>query len=48
MDGNGRWAKLRNLPRVAGHRAGINVVKEIVKHATHLGLPYLTTFVISF
>lgn len=47
MDGNGRWAKLRNLPRVAGHRAGINVVKEIVKHATHLGLPYLTLFAFS-
>jgi undecaprenyl diphosphate synthase len=47
MDGNGRWAKGRNLPRVAGHKAGVNVVKEIVKHSTHLNLPYLTLFAFS-
>ena len=31
MDGNGRWAKLKNLPRAAGHREGINSVREIVR-----------------
>jgi undecaprenyl diphosphate synthase len=47
MDGNGRWAKIRNLPRVAGHRAGIKVVEQIVKHALNIGLPHLTLFAFS-
>lgn len=47
MDGNGRWARMRGLPRVAGHKAGVNVVKEIVRHSSHSGLPYLTLFAFS-
>jgi undecaprenyl diphosphate synthase len=44
MDGNGRWAKKRFLPRVAGHVRGVQRVKEIVKHSTDLGIKYLTLF----
>ena len=47
MDGNGRWAKERNLPRSAGHRAGIHRVKEIVKAADELGIKALTLFAFS-
>jgi undecaprenyl diphosphate synthase len=38
---------MRDLPRVAGHKAGVNVVKEIVRHSSHSGLPYLTLFAFS-
>ena len=44
MDGNGRWAKKRGLPRTAGHKRGVETVKEIVMAASDLGLPYLTIF----
>lgn len=44
MDGNGRWAKKRLLPRVAGHVRGVKRVKEIVKHCAKLGIQYLTLF----
>ena len=44
MDGNGRWAKKRGLPRTAGHKRGVETVKEIVMAANDLGLPYLTIF----
>jgi undecaprenyl diphosphate synthase len=44
MDGNGRWAKLRGLPRTAGHRRGVEAVRETVKAATDLGLGYLTLY----
>ena len=44
MDGNGRWAKKRLLPRVAGHARGVKRVKEIVEHCSHLGVKYLTLF----
>ena len=37
MDGNGRWAENRRLPRVAGHREGMNTVKKITKKASQLG-----------
>jgi undecaprenyl diphosphate synthase len=47
MDGNGRWAGERNLPRVAGHRAGIGSVREIVETSAHLGLGVLTLFAFS-
>lgn len=47
MDGNGRWARKRSLPRVAGHRAGVNIVKDIVKHSAQVGLDYLTLFAFS-
>jgi undecaprenyl diphosphate synthase len=44
MDGNGRWAKKRFLPRVAGHARGVTRVKEIVEHCSDLGVKYLTLF----
>ncbi|MCM8791540.1 MAG: isoprenyl transferase [Candidatus Omnitrophica bacterium] len=47
MDGNGRWAKQRGLPRTAGHREGIKRIKEIVNVANNLGIEYLTFFVFS-
>ncbi len=47
MDGNGRWAKQRNLPRIEGHRAGIRTVREIVRDAGTVGLKYLTLYTFS-
>jgi undecaprenyl diphosphate synthase len=47
MDGNGRWAKERNLPRTAGHHKGISRIKEIVKAARELKIRYLTLFAFS-
>ncbi len=47
MDGNGRWAKEKGLPRSAGHRAGINRVKEVVKAASKLGIKVVTLFAFS-
>jgi undecaprenyl diphosphate synthase len=47
MDGNGRWAKARNLPRVEGHRAGIASVREIVETAARLELPVITLYAFS-
>ncbi len=47
MDGNGRWAKARGLPRVAGHRKGADAVRATVRAARELGLPYLTLFAFS-
>jgi undecaprenyl diphosphate synthase len=44
MDGNGRWAKSRGLPRTAGHRRGVEAVRETVKAATDLGIGYLTLY----
>ena len=44
MDGNGRWAKARGLPRTAGHKRGADAVKRIVKSAGDLGITYLTLF----
>jgi undecaprenyl diphosphate synthase len=44
MDGNGRWAAARHLPRQAGHRAGIDAVRRTVRAASDLGLGYLTLF----
>jgi undecaprenyl diphosphate synthase len=44
MDGNGRWAKRRNLPRVLGHRAGVNALKRTVEGAAALGVGVLTVF----
>ena len=44
MDGNGRWAKLRGLPRTAGHRRGVEAVRETVKAATEIGISYLTLY----
>ena len=47
MDGNGRWAKRRFLPRVAGHRRGVETVREVVKACIERGIPYLTLFAFS-
>ncbi len=47
MDGNGRWAKDRGLPRVAGHRAGVKTVREIVKASIDFGVPILTLYAFS-
>ncbi len=47
MDGNGRWAQERGLPRVAGHRAGVQTVREIVKAAAEEGVRYLTLYAFS-
>lgn len=44
MDGNGRWAKARGLPRTAGHKRGADAVKRVVKGAGNLGVRYLTLF----
>lgn len=44
MDGNGRWAKKRFLPRAAGHARGVKRVKEIVEHCSECGVQYLTLF----
>jgi len=47
MDGNGRWAGLRGLPRVAGHREGVRAAREAVRTAGRLGLEYLTLYAFS-
>jgi undecaprenyl diphosphate synthase len=47
MDGNGRWAKERGLPRIAGHREGINSVREITKICGEIGVKYLTLYTFS-
>src|SRR6187431_3571880 len=47
MDGNGRWAAQRHLPRVEGHRAGIDAVRDTVETAARLGLEVLTLYAFS-
>ena len=47
MDGNGRWAKERGLPRLAGHNAGMKAMKKIVDHSDKLGIKYLTVYAFS-
>ncbi len=47
MDGNGRWAQARKLPRTSGHDEGLHVAKRIVKAASDLGIKYLTLYVFS-
>lgn len=47
MDGNGRWAELRGLPRIAGHQEGINSVREIMNLCGELGIPALTIYAFS-
>ncbi len=44
MDGNGRWAQARGLPRTMGHRQGVEAVKRVVEQASDLGIRYLTLF----
>lgn len=47
MDGNGRWAADRNLPRIAGHRAGVDAVRRVVEDCARLNIRYLTLFAFS-
>src|SRR5262249_46366780 len=47
MDGNGRWAAQRHLPRVEGHRAGIDSVREVVETSARLGIEVLTLYAFS-
>jgi len=47
MDGNGRWAEQRNLPRAFGHNAGMKAMKEIVKRSSSLGIKHLTVYAFS-
>ena len=47
MDGNGRWARERRRPRVSGHRAGIQAVREIVETSARLGIEFLTLYAFS-
>ncbi len=47
MDGNGRWAKERGLPRSAGHQAGVETIREVIKECNRLGVAYLTLYAFS-
>lgn len=47
MDGNGRWAKRRHLPRIAGHRAGVEAVRSTIETAARIGIPALTLYAFS-
>ncbi len=47
MDGNGRWAKSRNLPRTMGHKAGVETIRRIIKEADRLGIKYVTLYAFS-
>ena len=47
MDGNGRWAKSRGLPRLAGHRAGTENLRKIIKACVEFGIPYMTIYAFS-
>jgi undecaprenyl diphosphate synthase len=47
MDGNGRWARSRGMPRVAGHRASVKVVRKVIEECAQRGVEYLTLFAFS-
>ena len=47
MDGNGRWAQRRHLPRIAGHRAGVKAARQIIESCARLKLPCLTLYAFS-
>lgn len=47
MDGNGRWAQKRSLPRTAGHKEGLEAAKRIIKKAAELGIKYVTLYTFS-
>lgn len=47
MDGNGRWAKKRNMPRTFGHKAGVEALREIIKMSDEIGIEYLTIYAFS-
>ncbi|SCY12883.1 isoprenyl transferase [Alkaliphilus peptidifermentans] len=47
MDGNGRWAKARQLPRTFGHKAGVEALRDVIKTASNIGVKYLTLYAFS-
>lgn len=47
MDGNGRWALQRGLPRIAGHKRGVDTVRRVTEECRHLGIPVLTLYAFS-
>ncbi|MDU4739505.1 polyprenyl diphosphate synthase, partial [Clostridium sp.] len=47
MDGNGRWAKQRKLPRTMGHKAGVETIRRVIKESHILGIKYLTLYAFS-
>ena len=47
MDGNGRWATKRGLPRIAGHKKGLEIAKQTINHAIDLGIKYISLYVFS-
>lgn len=47
MDGNGRWAKKRSLPRMMGHRAGADALRKVSRFAGHMGIEYITVYAFS-
>lgn len=47
MDGNGRWAQARNLPRSLGHKAGVETIRRVIKEADRLGVKYMTFYAFS-
>jgi undecaprenyl diphosphate synthase len=47
MDGNGRWAKARGLPRTAGHKAGVDALRATVRNAADFGIEWLTLYAFS-
>lgn len=47
MDGNGRWAKKRGLPRSMGHRQGAKIIGDVIKHCVKIGVKYLTLYAFS-
>lgn len=47
MDGNGRWAKKRFMPRLAGHKAGVETLKKIIEYSSNIGIKYLTVYAFS-
>ena len=47
MDGNGRWAKKRRMPRIKGHYEGMQTIKKVTREASHLGIKYLTLYAFS-
>jgi undecaprenyl diphosphate synthase len=47
MDGNGRWARQRNMPRTAGHRQGVEALRDIIQTSSKLGIRYLTLYAFS-
>ena len=47
MDGNGRWARLRNLDRILGHQHGVDAVRNLIEAAAELGIKYLTLYAFS-